>query len=68
MRVTVLPIIVGAFETVQKGLEERREEIEIRGKIERIQTKALLRSVQKTLGDLLSFRLQWETNSESCWE
>ena len=38
MRVTVIPIIVGALRTVPKGLEKRLEERQIRGRIETIQT------------------------------
>ena len=37
---TVLPIVVGAFGTVPKGLERRLEELEISGRIEANQTTA----------------------------
>ena len=40
MRVTVIPIMIGALGTVPKGLETRLEESEIRGWIETIQTTA----------------------------
>ena len=56
MRVTVIV----ALGIVHKGLERRLEVLEIRGRIETIQTTALLRSarilrkVLKTLGGLLS--------------
>ena len=42
MRAKVIPIVVGALGTVPKSLEE----LEIRGRIETIQTTALLRSVR----------------------
>ena len=46
MTVTVVPIMVGALGTVPKGLEKRLEELEIRRRIEPIQTTALLRSAR----------------------
>ena len=42
MKVKVILIVVGALETVPKNLEKRQEQLEINGKIETIQTKALL--------------------------
>ena len=65
--VPVIPIAVGALRTVPKGLERGLEELEIRGRIETIQTTTLLRlarilgRVQETWGDFPSFRLQWTT-------
>ena len=38
MRVTVIPIVAGALGTFPKGLEKRLEELEIRRRIETIQT------------------------------
>ena len=55
MKVTVIPIVVGALGTVTKGLVKRPEDLEIRGRVETIQTIALLRSVYciiKSPGDL----------------
>ena len=58
MKVTVIPIVIGALGTAPKGLERGLEELEIRGRIETVQTTALLRSVilqdfsQKSIGDL----------------
>ena len=43
MRVTVIPIVVGALETIFKDMEKSLEELEIRGRINTIQTSALLR-------------------------
>ena len=44
LRVTVIPIVVSAVRIVPKGLEKRLEKLEISGRIETIQTKALLKS------------------------
>ena len=44
MRVKVIPIVIGALGTIPKGLEKSLDELEIRGRIETIQTTALLRS------------------------
>ena len=44
MKVTVIPIIIGALGTVPKCLVRRLEELEIGGRIETIQTTTLLRS------------------------
>ena len=66
MKVTVIPVVIGALGTVTKELVE---DWEIRGREETIQTTALLRSagilrrVLETWGDLLSLRLQWKTIS-----
>ena len=65
MKVTVIPIIIGALCTVTKGLLKRLEDMEIRGWVETIQTTASLRSarilrrVLVTWGDLLSLKLEW---------
>ena len=60
LRVTVIPIVICTLATVPKGLKE----LEIRGRIESIQTTTLIRPVRimrrarETWGDLLSLRLQ----------
>ena len=57
-------IVGGGLETVLKNLERRLFELEIRGRNERIQTPALLKSAEmlkrmlKTQRDLLPLRLQ----------
>ena len=62
LRLTVLPIVAGVLETVPKDLERGLDLSKIRGRIQTIQTTALLRSVRiprrvlETWGDLLSFR------------
>ena len=42
-RVTLIPIVVEALAMTSKNLEKRMEELEIRGRIETIQTISLLR-------------------------
>ena len=46
MKVTKLPIIIGALGTVTKGLVQELEDLEITGRMETIQTTALLRSAR----------------------
>ena len=63
IKVTVIPIVIGALGTVTKGLVQGLEDLEIRERVEIIQTTALLRSVRilrkvpETWEDLLSFKL-----------
>ena len=70
MKVTVKPIVIGALGIVTKGLIQGPEGMKIRGRVEIIQTTALLRStiiprrVMETWRHLLSLRLQWKTISE----
>ena len=44
MKVTFIPIIIGALGTVTKGLIKGLENLEIKGRVETIQTTILLRS------------------------
>ena len=59
-----IPIVIGALGTVTKGLVKGLEDLEIRGRVEAIQTTALLRAariltrVQETSRNLLSLKLQ----------
>ena len=46
MGVKVIPIVVGALGTIPKCLEKRLEKLEIRERIETIQTTALLQSAR----------------------
>ena len=41
MKVTVRPIVIGAFGTDAKGLVKELEDMEIRARVETIQTTAL---------------------------
>ena len=69
MKVAIIPIVIGAFDTVTKGLLRRLEDLEVGGWVETIQTTALLRTtrilrrVLETWRDLLSLKLQWKTIS-----
>ena len=69
MKVTIIPIVIGAFGTVTKGLLKVLEDLEVGDQVETIQTSPLLktarilRTVLETWGDLLSFNLQWNTIS-----
>ena len=46
MKVTIIPIMIGAFGTVTKGLIDRLAEGKIRGRMETVQTPALLRTAR----------------------
>ena len=46
IKVTMISIVISALSTVNKGLLPRLEDLEIRGRVETIQTTALLRSVR----------------------
>ena len=70
MKVTVKPIVIGVLGTVTKTLVQRLRDLEIRGRVETIQTTALLSSTRIIwspwdLKDLLSLRLQWKTPVEN---
>ena len=67
LKVTIIPIIIGALGTVTKGLVQGPEDLEIRGRVETIQTTTLWRSarimrrVREIWGDLFSLKIQWKT-------
>ena len=67
MKVTIIPIVIGAFWTVTKGLLKGQEDLEVGGQVETIQMTALLRTIRilrrilETWGDLLLLKLRWET-------
>ena len=69
MKVTLVPIVIGALGTITKGLLKGLQDLEIGGRVETIQRTALLRTarilrrVLYTWGDLLSLKLQWKTIS-----
>ena len=46
MQVTIIPIVIGSFGTVTKGLLKRLEDLEVGGRVETIQTTALLRTAR----------------------
>ena len=69
MKVTILPIVIGAFGTVTKGILKGLEDLEVGGRVETIQTTAvlktarILRRVLKTRGGVLSLDLLWKSIS-----
>ena len=69
MKVTIVPIVIGAFGTITKVLLKGLKDLEVGGRVETIQmtgllrTARILRRVLETWGDLLSLKLQWETIS-----
>ena len=69
MKGTIVPIGIGTFGTITRGLLNGREDLEVGGREETIQMTALLRTaiilriVLETWGDLLSLKLMWKTIS-----
>ena len=74
MKVTIVPIVIGALGTINKGLLKGLEDLEVGRRVETIQTTVLLstarilRQVLEIWGDLLSLKLQWKTISWHWWE
>ena len=60
IKVTIVPIVIGALGTITKGLLKGLEDLEVGRRVETIQTTALLRTVRilrrvlETWGDLVS--------------
>ena len=48
IKVTIIPIVIGAFFTVTKGLLKGLEDLEVGGRVETIQTKVLFENGQNT--------------------
>ena len=46
MKVTIVPIVIGALGTITKGLLKGLEDLEVGGQVETIQTTALLRTAR----------------------
>ena len=46
MKVTIVPIMIGALGTIAKGLLKGLEDLEVGGWVETIQTTALLRTTR----------------------
>ena len=69
LNVTIVPIVIGTFGTVTKWSLKGQEDLEVGGRVETVQTTALLRTVkilrrvQETWGDLISLKLLWKTIS-----
>ena len=66
MKVTIIPFVIDAFDTVTEGLLKGLEDLEVGGRVETIQKTALLktarilRRVLETRGDMLPLNLQWK--------
>ena len=52
MQVTIIPIVIGVFGTVTKGLLKGLEDLEVGGRVETIQTTILLRTARILIGVL----------------
>ena len=52
MKVTIVPIVIGAFGTITKGLLKGLKDLEVGGRVETIQTTTLLRTA-RILGRVL---------------
>ena len=69
MKVTIVPIVIGTFGAITKGLLKGLEDLAVGGRVETIQMTALLRTarilrrVLETWGDLLSLKLLWKNIS-----
>ena len=46
MNVTIVPIVIGSLATITKGLLKGMEDLEVDGRVETIQRKALLRTAR----------------------
>ena len=46
MKVTIVPIVIGALNTITKGLLKGLEDLEVSGLVETIQTTALLKTAR----------------------
>ena len=70
IKVTVVPIVIGAFGTVTKELSKGLEDLEVGGRVETIQTTALQHNEKsyEDLGDLLSLKLQWNHQRKLMWK
>ena len=66
MKVTIIPIVIGAFSIITKGLLKGLEDLKGGEREETSQTRAfsrtawILRRVLETWRDLLSLKLQWK--------
>ena len=55
MKVTIIPIVIGTFGTVTKGLLKGLEDLEVGGRVETIQETSIIengQNTEKSLGDL----------------
>ena len=67
MKMTFMPIVIGAYGTVSKKLLKLLEDLKVGGRLETFKTAALLRTprvlrrILETWGDILSLKFQWKT-------
>ena len=70
MMVTVIPVVIGALETIPKWLVPGLEDLEIKEQVVSIQSTPMLisarilRRVLETWEDWLSLKLQWKTSAD----
>ena len=70
MKVIIVPIVIGAFRTVTKGLLKGLGDLKVSGQVETIQMTALLRTARilkrilGTWGDLLSLKKKTAANTD----
>ena len=58
MQVTIIPIVIGAFGTVTKGLLKGLEDLEVGGRVETVQNYYIIengQNTEKSPGDLRRF-------------
>ena len=67
MKVTIVPIVIGALGTVTKGLLKGLEDLEIGGRVETIQTTALLRTARILIWKTLIWTNGISTNQHLLW-
>ncbi len=46
MKVTIIPVVIGAFDTVTKGLLKGLEDLEVGGRVETSEMTALLKTAR----------------------
>ncbi len=59
MQVTIIPIVIGAFGTVTKGLLKGLEDLKVGGRVETIQTTTLLSFLQSFSHKRYLMVFQW---------
>ena len=68
MKVTIIPIVIGSFGTVTKGLLKGLKDLEVEGRVDTIQTTTLLRTariLRRILENLLNCELHCPGRAQS---
>ena len=74
LKVKIIPMVIGVFGTVTKGLLKWLGNLEVRGRVENIQITTLLRKawiprrVLAIWGNILSLKLKWKTIIKNWYE